>query len=259
MSNLERLQTLIDEKKVDINLPNEENYWTALHLATSNGKVDVVNLLLRNGAKVNAKTKDGMTALHIAAKNGNKQIIEILLKKGIEIDLQDIEGSTALHIAISNGLEDIVDLLLTNGADINCKNKQSRSALDIATEENQKKIVELLKKEAPVCEEAQKKVAELKSELERRAKQRNLKMGYTSEDKIKTIRNKEEFDKYNFVVGADRLGEGAFGVVYPVLDFDHNKVAAVKKIDAKKYNETEVTNKFDRSISFQLLSLFCFR
>lgn len=47
-----------------------------------NGKTDVVELLLSNGANVNVTDKKGTTPLALAKRGSRHQIIELLIKHG---------------------------------------------------------------------------------------------------------------------------------------------------------------------------------
>jgi ankyrin repeat protein len=50
--------------------------------ALPRGHLDVVKVLVENGADVNAETKDGRTALHIAQERGPKEIEAISRSRG---------------------------------------------------------------------------------------------------------------------------------------------------------------------------------
>ena len=56
--------------------------YTPLITAARNNKAELVIFLIKNGAKVNAKTKDGSTALSIAVEEGHQGIIDILKSNG---------------------------------------------------------------------------------------------------------------------------------------------------------------------------------
>lgn len=56
-------------------------------------------LLLRSGAYVNLRTKDGRTALIVAAFDGNEHAVHVLAAAGADLDAKDEDGETALSIA----------------------------------------------------------------------------------------------------------------------------------------------------------------
>ena len=67
--------------------------YTALHYAASNGKTEILKLLLSNGADVNAKNRDGnITPLFLANLEGHTEIIELLKKNGGKIRMQPETG-----------------------------------------------------------------------------------------------------------------------------------------------------------------------
>jgi ankyrin repeat protein len=51
-------------------------------LASKNGHKKIVELILANGADVNAKSNDGWTALSVASRNGHRDVGDMLLKAG---------------------------------------------------------------------------------------------------------------------------------------------------------------------------------
>jgi len=66
--------------KADVNATNE--LYTALMLASENGHMEVVKVLLAAGADVNVKSRTGNTALSQATEQGHSEIIELLKKAG---------------------------------------------------------------------------------------------------------------------------------------------------------------------------------
>lgn len=52
-----------------------QNGLNALHLASKDGHVAVVQELLKRGANVDAATKKGNTALHIASLAGQEEVV----------------------------------------------------------------------------------------------------------------------------------------------------------------------------------------
>ena len=54
---------------------------------------------LDGGADANAKTTDGWTSLHMASKEGNIAVVELLLGKGADVNMKTTGGWTPLHFA----------------------------------------------------------------------------------------------------------------------------------------------------------------
>lgn len=92
----------------------------ALAVATANGDVATVDLLLASGVDPDATTQgETATMLHWAAMDGEAEIVELLLGRGADVDAVDEEGMTALAWAakIDHGSGAVLDVLLRAGAD----------------------------------------------------------------------------------------------------------------------------------------------
>jgi ankyrin len=55
--------------------------------------LELVNLLLSHGAKVNARRRDGLTALHSAAYRGHRRVMEMLLTHGADPTIRGYDGA----------------------------------------------------------------------------------------------------------------------------------------------------------------------
>ncbi len=90
-----------------------------IHHAVQSDDVEIVTLLIEQGADVNLPTKNGVedTPLHLAIAKGHNRVVRLLLKKSADPNRKDKLGDTALHAAI--GKQDLaaVFLLLAYGAD----------------------------------------------------------------------------------------------------------------------------------------------
>ena len=75
--------------------------WTVGQTYTESPQalIDAVNLCLELGADVNATNSMGLTALLGAANRGSNDLIELLVKRGARLDVKDKEGRTPLRWA----------------------------------------------------------------------------------------------------------------------------------------------------------------
>lgn len=82
----------------------DNNGLVPLHYASRLGKLEVVKLLLGNGAKKDACTRETYTPLILAAYNNRPDVVEALLAAGADVNIQSHDG-TALVLAAQGGFE----------------------------------------------------------------------------------------------------------------------------------------------------------
>ncbi|XP_057566189.1 KN motif and ankyrin repeat domain-containing protein 2 isoform X2 [Hippopotamus amphibius kiboko] len=96
----------------DVNAKASQAGQTALMLAVSHGRVDVVKALLSCEADINVQDDDGSTALMCACEHGHKEITALLLAvPSCDISITDRDGSTALMVALDAGHSEIASML----------------------------------------------------------------------------------------------------------------------------------------------------
>lgn len=72
---------------------------TPLMWAARFGHIKIANLLIENGADVNAKTTNNWTALMLATIDSYTDIVELLIKNGADVNITNKNNRTALKIA----------------------------------------------------------------------------------------------------------------------------------------------------------------
>lgn len=140
--------------KADVNAaPATYSGRTALQAASGAGHIELVSLLLADGADINAPPAHscGRTALQAAAEGGHADVVELLLKYGPDVNAKPAQysGQTALQAAAGGGHERIVTRLLSAKANVNGGPAvhSGRTALQAAAEAGHINIVELLLKQ----------------------------------------------------------------------------------------------------------------
>lgn len=87
-------------------------FWnhSVLHRSVFKRNIDVVKMLLRAGAHVDAVSADLSTPLHLAAAGGDVALVELLLAFGARQDLLTLRKETPLSLAATAATRDAFEL-----------------------------------------------------------------------------------------------------------------------------------------------------
>ncbi|CDW75651.1 dhhc zinc finger domain containing protein [Stylonychia lemnae] len=167
---MEKVQQIYTQTQIKlwINYKTEEDGFTALHFGSFRGNINIIKLLLENGADMHMRNNFGINVLHVAAQGDQPISLYYFKEKGIDItskdnrnstpmhwacysrseialcyllswvkdlDEQDIEGFTPLHLAVKS-VEQLrstrpVRSLLIRGSSRNARDKQGRKPVDL--------------------------------------------------------------------------------------------------------------------------------
>lgn len=109
------------------------------------GDVDAVKKLIKNGININVINKRGTNALHFATSCNKLEIIQILVENGANLEFtHERYGTTSLIEGAKWGKDAIVRFLIESGADINAKDFEGNTAMDYARRANHSKTIQLL-------------------------------------------------------------------------------------------------------------------
>ncbi len=84
---------------VDLNTQDSQSGLTPLSWTIFVGEVEIAEELIKAGADVNGRNRDGGTPLHEAAFMGRDRIARMLLRSGADIEARDDDGRTPLNRA----------------------------------------------------------------------------------------------------------------------------------------------------------------
>ncbi len=82
-----------------------------IHAALLNQHDTIAKMLIEAGAEVNVVQNSRISPLHIAAQQGNIDLIIILLENGANIQIQNDQGKTASDLAAEKGFHEIAEIL----------------------------------------------------------------------------------------------------------------------------------------------------
>ena len=133
--DLKAVQLLLD---CGVSVDSVAGKWkeNALHIASRNARLGLVQLLLERHADPNFRDSSSRSALHEVTKSRSKrasfQIARLLLKYGAKLDSKDYRGSTPLIDAVENGHRMMVLLLLHKSASSSASSKRYDGAVQVA-------------------------------------------------------------------------------------------------------------------------------
>lgn len=144
-SNIENVKAAL-AAGADVNSRNPEDGYTPL-IGASTAQADtieIVKLLIKAKAQINAKSKDGQTAMFVAAFLNKKEIVGFLISAGADLNLGEKSHLTPLMVAASQGFTEVAALLIASKANVNAKGKLGLNALFNASGNGHTEIVKYL-------------------------------------------------------------------------------------------------------------------
>jgi ankyrin repeat protein len=117
----------------------------------SEHRVEIVRLLISARAQINPQGKFAMSSLMHAV--GDLEIVKLLIANGADVNQKNFRGATALMAAAIDGPASVVKYLLEHGADVNARDKDGTTALMCAESQrdefgasDREEIIQLLKR-----------------------------------------------------------------------------------------------------------------
>ena len=121
--------------------------------AKSGAALRVKELLAQDASLISARDADGSTPLHCATWKGHQSVVELLLSQGADVNAKndnDHWGTTPLHAAAHANQRAIAELLIAHGADIQATNLNGRTPLAETEFHKAKPVANLLKQHGAV-------------------------------------------------------------------------------------------------------------
>eukprot|EP00438_Fugacium_kawagutii_P009506 Skav209382 [mRNA] locus=scaffold3334:6755:8099:- [translate_table: standard] len=138
---------LLIEAGADKNQLTTDDGSSPLFIASRQGHVKVVRLLIEAGVDKNQLTTDDCSSpLHIASRQGHVKVVRLLIEAGVDKkQLTTDDASSPLYIASRQGHVEVVRLLIETGVDKDqLTTDDGASPLDIASQNGHLEVVRLL-------------------------------------------------------------------------------------------------------------------
>ncbi|XP_042213702.1 serine/threonine-protein kinase TNNI3K-like isoform X5 [Homarus americanus] len=117
---------------------------TALHISCLAGHLQVTQALAQRGANIEARDAVSFSPLHIACLFGNESVVEYLLSRGVDVNIAGSVGDRPLHLAATRGYYKIVQMLLRKGARVRLQDEEGNTALHCCVQNGHFSILNLL-------------------------------------------------------------------------------------------------------------------
>lgn len=113
------LLTLLLENGADPNT-REDAGWQPIHAAAVGGSVGIARCLHAHGGKVDLDASpDRVHPIHLAAQHGHKPLVTYFIDEmGVDVDIPDASGQTPVMRAILNDEADMIRHLVSKGANL---------------------------------------------------------------------------------------------------------------------------------------------
>lgn len=129
-----------------------DQHTVLMELVSGKGerRLEIAQLLIDAGAKIDAQRSDGLSALFWAAIDGTPEMVQLLIDNGATVDLDLGDGETVLSCAVRHGRPDTAEVLLRAGADPsrrigdhNDATRRNKNAIDLAKDSGNRRLIAL--------------------------------------------------------------------------------------------------------------------
>lgn len=139
-----KIRQLLDDG-VSPNQTDEDGGMTGMHVAAASGNLQILAILYKAGANINARDGVGQSPLDVTAEHDQLEAAKLLLEMKARVNDQDKNGMTALMFAAKAGDIEMVRLMLEAGANPNMADYTGRDAIGWAQESHRTLVVQTLK------------------------------------------------------------------------------------------------------------------
>ena len=138
------VQAILKRGGIDVNEQDEE-CGTPLIYACQNNALEIVKMLLDNGANPNIGNQKNITPLHFSAALGAVSIVNLLVKAGADVNCTDNNGITPLmYMVIKEKTAAVLGFIKNPEVDVHIKDNAGRTAAMYAVCVKQQQLAKAL-------------------------------------------------------------------------------------------------------------------
>lgn len=167
-NDVESMKQIIKEDPYIVNA-NLITRSKPLFMAATRGNLEMVGLLVTNGADVNCRGICKETPLHRAVQCPGCEIVRLLLEAGADIAVCNSRGETPLHTAVIFENKEAAEMLIAAGSSLDAIDHNERTPLKVAVDTRNNEMVSLLKKSGSDAVRDMKSLKSKKKEIQRKA------------------------------------------------------------------------------------------
>ncbi|CAC5415131.1 TRPA1 [Mytilus coruscus] len=139
-----------DDSKIHPLVPVKYDQRSHLKAASKGKQQEFQRLYVENPERLHIQDTNGNTALHHASTNGHLHIVDFIIQHDGDINAKNSTGDTPLHEAVRNEQTIIIDFLLKNEADSTILNDLQMAPIHLAVDCDSLKSLEALLKHKSV-------------------------------------------------------------------------------------------------------------
>ncbi|KFA79503.1 hypothetical protein S40288_05370 [Stachybotrys chartarum IBT 40288] len=119
---------------IDVNTEESVTRYAPLHAAASAEKVDVAELLIEKGARVNEPMSNewGAPPVFLAVQRGNQSMVRLLVRSGADPGATDRSGFSVIHAMVNFDHLEFLPIFLECGFDINLQTRAGQTPIAFA-------------------------------------------------------------------------------------------------------------------------------
>ena len=123
---------------------NSAETLSALEGACSERDLAVAEVLIEIGADIHGRNTSRFPPIHSAAVSEHLELIDLLIEKGVNVNAKDFRGATACHVAVDHGCMESTRRLIDAGCELELRDNNGNTVLLVCIISTDAEMIDLL-------------------------------------------------------------------------------------------------------------------